>query len=473
MPGLPYNPINSLRTERVQQALSCLHTVSSQPPPFGLTLPSSPQHLRTSAPRRAAAPLCRRYPQLLYLPSLGACVLAGCMLRRQGCRSNTKFGVSTVDLRPGANRVNRNSLLPKGRDDTRMMSATNTGLFVGTPTAESSSLPGGICVSSVRAPPSGSSSGTLPGQPKGMEVGCLPRLQETPWTMEASRPATPPQPHTGKPLDCSETQACARKRTAAKAPRSSSIVVLNTPLPGVLYGAVSRRRERRNKNKKRASSLAETTTAPPVDTIADAWCINPDHQRHFKLSKGQYGLRSPQAARRCNKNTSTPNAVARRAATAGGTRRFPRDTAAVVLLLSWAAFFGAETLRRGQHWNSERILFESALQVCPDGIKTLNNLAAGMLNVDEAGRAEGLLRRAVKVSKHWGEGWVYQGAPDRTVLYRWFIVDVALIKTFDSCSRRDKRFTRLVAVVCLPPLHKTAQGAYPLRFRLTGAMRGR
>ncbi|CAM9612239.1 unnamed protein product, partial [Laminaria digitata] len=55
------------------------------------------------------------------------------------------------------------------------------------------------------------------------------------------------------------------------------------------------------------------------------------------------------------------------------------------------------TLRRCEDWNSERALFESALRVCPDGIKTLNNLASGMLNVGEATRAEGLLRRAIEV----------------------------------------------------------------------------
>lgn len=66
-------------------------------------------------------------------------------------------------------------------------------------------------------------------------------------------------------------------------------------------------------------------------------------------------------------------------------------------LVAWAAFFGDQTIRRCEEWNSERALFESALRVCPDGIKTLNNLASGMLNVDEAPRAEGLLRRAIEV----------------------------------------------------------------------------
>ncbi|CAN0101548.1 unnamed protein product, partial [Ectocarpus sp. 13 AM-2016] len=74
-----------------------------------------------------------------------------------------------------------------------------------------------------------------------------------------------------------------------------------------------------------------------------------------------------------------------------------RRTAVMVLLLAWTTYFGAGTLRRCKDWRSERTLFESAFKVCPDGIKTLNNLAVGMLNVKEAGRAEELLRRAVEV----------------------------------------------------------------------------
>lgn len=69
----------------------------------------------------------------------------------------------------------------------------------------------------------------------------------------------------------------------------------------------------------------------------------------------------------------------------------------LTVLLGWAAFFGAGTLRRCKDWNSERALFESALKVCPDGIKTLNNMAASMLNKEGADRAEALLLRAVEV----------------------------------------------------------------------------
>ncbi|CAM9090033.1 unnamed protein product, partial [Scytosiphon promiscuus] len=79
-----------------------------------------------------------------------------------------------------------------------------------------------------------------------------------------------------------------------------------------------------------------------------------------------------------------------------------RRTAVAALLLGWAAFFGARTLRRCKDWNSERALFESALEVCPDGIKTLNNMGVSMLNVEEAGRAQVLLRRAVELHPHFG-----------------------------------------------------------------------
>lgn len=90
--------------------------------------------------------------------------------------------------------------------------------------------------------------------------------------------------------------------------------------------------------------------------------------------------------------TQTGECIRRRVAS--GSLRVP---IALVLLLSWAAFFGARTVRRCEDWKSERLLFESALQVCPDGIKTLNNLAASMLSVDEANRAEELLTRAIEV----------------------------------------------------------------------------
>lgn len=56
-------------------------------------------------------------------------------------------------------------------------------------------------------------------------------------------------------------------------------------------------------------------------------------------------------------------------------------------------------MERCKEWGSERRLFESALHVCPDGIKTLNNLAAYMLDVEEVGRAQGLLQRAIEVHR--------------------------------------------------------------------------
>ncbi|CAN0340036.1 unnamed protein product, partial [Ectocarpus sp. 12 AP-2014] len=93
----------------------------------------------------------------------------------------------------------------------------------------------------------------------------------------------------------------------------------------------------------------------------------------------------------------------RRVLSIRGTVLLPvRHTAVMVLLLAWTTYFGAGTLRRCKDWRSERTLFESAFKVCPDGIKTLNNLAVGMLNVKEAGRAEELLRRAVELHPDFG-----------------------------------------------------------------------
>ncbi len=82
-----------------------------------------------------------------------------------------------------------------------------------------------------------------------------------------------------------------------------------------------------------------------------------------------------------------------------------KRTVLMAVLLSWAAFFGARTQRRCKDWHSEVSLFESALDVCPDGIKTLNNVAVGMLNEEEAGHAQVLLRRAVEVSFGDGGRW--------------------------------------------------------------------
>lgn len=97
--------------------------------------------------------------------------------------------------------------------------------------------------------------------------------------------------------------------------------------------------------------------------------------------------RRPQVVLGCRRSTLLPT----------------RHTMVLTALLSWAAFFGVGTLQRCKDWNSERALFESALKVCPDSIKTLNNLAAGMLNKKEAGRAEVLLLRAVEVSLDDGQ----------------------------------------------------------------------
>lgn len=84
-------------------------------------------------------------------------------------------------------------------------------------------------------------------------------------------------------------------------------------------------------------------------------------------------------------------------------RKLLQKTMVLVLLVTWAAVFGARTVRRCDDWATERILFESALEVCPNGIKTLNNLASTMLNADEAERAEGLLLRAIEVRESWVE----------------------------------------------------------------------
>ncbi len=55
-------------------------------------------------------------------------------------------------------------------------------------------------------------------------------------------------------------------------------------------------------------------------------------------------------------------------------------------------------------WYSERELFTSAIEVCPDGVKSLNNLAVLMLNVPEAPSAGKLLDRALSIHENYSTG---------------------------------------------------------------------
>eukprot|EP00611_Tribonema_gayanum_P007090 TRINITY_DN1645_c0_g1_i3.p1 TRINITY_DN1645_c0_g1~~TRINITY_DN1645_c0_g1_i3.p1 ORF type:complete len:678 (+),score=252.15 TRINITY_DN1645_c0_g1_i3:192-2036(+) len=69
---------------------------------------------------------------------------------------------------------------------------------------------------------------------------------------------------------------------------------------------------------------------------------------------------------------------------------------------TWAAASAATSFRRGRDWRSERALFEAALEVCPRGIKSLNNLAMTLLTPEGAGRAGGLLDRALELYPRFG-----------------------------------------------------------------------
>ncbi len=55
-------------------------------------------------------------------------------------------------------------------------------------------------------------------------------------------------------------------------------------------------------------------------------------------------------------------------------------------------------------WYSERELSTSAIEVCPDGVKSLNNLAVLMLNVPEAPSAGKLLDRALSIHENYSTG---------------------------------------------------------------------
>lgn len=158
-------------------------------------------------------------------------------------------------------------------------------------------------------------------------------------------------------------------------------------------GGKSFTKNRRNKTRVLPNS-EEKKQGPPLLSLSGRPCNSPSRSpgatRAPACSSSSALLPSPKL--------NTEKGIARRRKLALGSFSPPaKHTAVVIVLLSWAVFFGGVTVRRCREWKSEKALFESALDVCPDGIKTLNNVAVGMLNEEEAGRAEVYLRRAVEV----------------------------------------------------------------------------
>lgn len=256
----------------------------------------SPSVERLSPVRPTHPPHPLQLVQLLYLPSLGACVLAGCMLR-VGRRDGTSLPFGSGDE---INRLRCEKKLSLNRG--------NEAIFAFSNAAVEDKEEGGV-----HDYPSSASH--CKRNIESEVVGALERKQRSSLPGSSGRP---------------EISASSSSSPATRVPSCSS------------------------------SSSACLSIAPKENTVK------------IGGSPRMLAYRSP---------------------------RLPtRHAIVLVTLLAWSAYFGAGTLRRCKDWNSERALFESALKVCPNGIKTLNNLAVGMLNQEEAGRAEGLLRRAVGVS---------------------------------------------------------------------------
>lgn len=204
--------------------------------------------------------------------------------------------------------------------------------------------------------------------------------------------------------DALDTSWCTGEGDVKTGTQSSSEVVLGNKPPEEVGGAfhhcrrVKRRKKRKNQMQLFQVRVPKKTIEPLEDTGLDG---SPDlgHEKHHlkKYNYVSFLLGMMPSLKYMLREASAHQGARCRGPNTSGTRRSIWDTVVLICLLTWAAFFGERTIRRCKDWNSERALFESALEVCPNGIKTLNNLATGMLNLEEAGKAEELLRRAVEV----------------------------------------------------------------------------
>ena len=247
-----------------------------------------------------------------------------------------------------------------------------------------------------KAPASGNSSELLESRVTEAESRAddlRPRIQSAPILSKPSPPATKASHKGVKTLpegSAEEAATNSRKRSPA------------VDVPGVTPPRRENRRashgsrDGERKNESRLSGLAEESGSLLGDAAAHGSCADSTKLQPFERATRKRAPTSSLGSGACKPRVCRgycPGGMQ----TARRIGRLLRGTAAIGSLVAWATFFGARTLRRCEDWNSERALFESALRVCPDGIKTLNNLASGMLNVDEAPRAEELLQRAIEV----------------------------------------------------------------------------
>lgn len=246
------------------------------------------------------------------------------------------------------------------------------------------------------APASGNSSELLESQPPEARSGAdgrRHRIQNASVLSKPSPPTTIGLHKGGNTLP----EASADKTATNLRKRSSSVDISEVApprreVPRASHG--SRGGER--KNEAQLSGLAGESGDLLVDATAHRSCAGSTKSQPFEGARWKHAPTSSLGSRACKPRVYGGNSPGGMQA-ASRIGRLLRGTAVMGSLVAWATFFGARTLRRCEDWNSERALFESALRVCPHGIKTLNNLASGMLNVDEAPRAEGLLQRAIEV----------------------------------------------------------------------------
>lgn len=245
---------------------------------------------------------------------------------------------------------------------------------------------------SAKAPASGNSSALLE-TPK--ESGTSARRRKTKPLPSLSTPLS--MTRRGLHKDGSSPRGSKAGETTNRGERLSSVAAPDSALPRrASHGSQDGEEQ---KNKARLSVLAGAIPDILVDTAPRGSGVGSGKWQRCERGKGNRPSSSLPASRPGKRplilSEKCPEGGAQ--TTASRRRKLLRGTAAMGLLAAWATFFGGRTLSRCEDWRSERALFESALRVCPDGIKTLNNLASGMLNVDEAPRAERLLRRAIEV----------------------------------------------------------------------------
>lgn len=365
------------------------------PPKMAAVLNDSSSHLLCPSPVLSRSP-----SQLLYLPSLGACVLAACILRRDYSLTNAQprtpadKDMETVT----SNATNRNGA---DRDGNRIKIFADTPSLPGKQRQQKRTPPPAVTSSPFDKAPASGNSVALLEAPERSGTNNRHRPQISPSLSTPLFPA-PRGPHQGKGPP--HGSAAAIKAKGGERP-SSFVVPDSTPPPGrrVSHGDVG---NRKRKNKARLSGLAEAAADNLlVDTPALGRGTNSGNSQSCACAEGKQSLSSSPASRARKRQCDCEEKLPGGSQAIGSRRRkLLKTTVAMGLLAAWAAFFSGRTLSRCKDWKSERALFESALRVCPNGIKTLNNLASGMLNVVEAPRAERLLRRAIEVSMKGARG---------------------------------------------------------------------